>query len=78
MTAAGARGSLVLLAGSQAMLFAVTSTLVAVNGLAGLALTSLTSALVAFLLAPDEPPTAAVPDAPPPPSTSAARYGALP
>ena len=37
MTAAGARGSLGLLAGSQAMLFAVTSTLVAVNGLAGLA-----------------------------------------
>lgn len=38
MNAAGAGGSLVLLAGSQAMLFAVTSTLVAVNGLAGLAL----------------------------------------
>jgi MFS family permease len=38
MTVPGARGSLALLAGSQAMLFAVTSTLVAVNGLAGLAL----------------------------------------
>jgi len=38
MTAPAARGSLALLAGSQAMLFAVTSTLVAVNGLAGLAL----------------------------------------
>jgi MFS family permease len=38
MRAAGIPGSLAFLAGSQAMLFAVTSTLVAVNALAGLAL----------------------------------------
>ncbi|HZM36410.1 MAG TPA: MFS transporter [Burkholderiales bacterium] len=38
MNAAGDDGSLARLAGSQAMLFSVTSTLVAVNGLVGLAL----------------------------------------